>query len=63
MLVLSCRELESLFISDDIRVTVLRCQDGHARIGIEAPQEINIVREEILFKAGAEEQRAKKAGR
>jgi carbon storage regulator len=48
MLVLSRREFEEILIGDDIKITVLRCEHGHVRIGIDAPQSVNIVRAELL---------------
>lgn len=47
MLVLSRKKRESILIGDNIRVTVVTCNDGTCRIGIEAPREINVVREEL----------------
>jgi len=47
MLVLSRRVGERIFIGDDISVTVVRVAQGIVRIGVEAPQELSIVREEI----------------
>lgn len=48
MLVLSRRTAESLLIGDDICITILRCDNGQVRIGIDAPKHINIVRTELL---------------
>lgn len=48
MLVLSRREFESLIIGSNITITVLGWERGQVRIGIEAPREINVVREELL---------------
>jgi carbon storage regulator len=47
MLVLSRRESESLIIDENIIVTVVRIAGGGVRIGIEAPREIAIRREEL----------------
>lgn len=47
MLVLSRRQNESIFIGKDIVVTVLSNRGGQVRIGIDAPKEITILREEI----------------
>ena len=48
MLVLSRRVGERLLIGDDIEIVVLEAKSGQVRLGIEAPREIPIVREELL---------------
>ena len=40
MLVLSRRKDESLFIGEDIRVTILDIRGGQVRVGITAPESI-----------------------
>ena len=47
MLVLSRRADESLFIGDDIKITVLDIRGGQVRIGITAPDPIKVHREEV----------------
>ena len=47
MLVLSRRSNESIIIAGNITVTVLEIRGDHVRIGIDAPREITIHREEI----------------
>ncbi len=47
MLILNRQSGESIWIGDDIQVTVLSNVNGTTRIGITAPQKINIVREEL----------------
>lgn len=47
MLVLSRRADESLFIGDDIKITVLDIRGGQVRIGITAPNSIKVHREEV----------------
>ena len=47
MLVLSRRENEQICLGDSIRVTVVRLSGDRVRIGIEAPTEVPIVREEL----------------
>jgi carbon storage regulator len=47
MLILVRRIGESLMIGDDTRVTVLGARGNHIRIGIEAPKEVPVFREEI----------------
>lgn len=48
MLVLTRREGESLVIDGNIKVTVLSVKGGQVRVGIEAPQDIPIHRQELL---------------
>ena len=47
MLVLSRRADESLFIGDDIKITILDIRGGQVRIGITAPEAIKVHREEV----------------
>ena len=50
MLVLSRKVGERILIGDQIAVTVVRITGGGVRIGIEAPAEMPVIREEL--KAG-----------
>lgn len=47
MLVLSRKPGERILIGDNIAITVVRVGPHSVRIGIEAPRDVNIVREEI----------------
>ncbi len=47
MLVLSRKWNQSIRIDDEVVVTILRIQGENVRIGIEAPPEISVRREEI----------------
>jgi carbon storage regulator len=47
MLVLSRKVGERILIGDNIAVTVVRIAQGSVRIGVEAPGNLQIVREEI----------------
>jgi|TARA_B110000196_G_scaffold141387_1_gene122411 carbon storage regulator len=47
MLVLSRRADESVFIGDDIKITVLDIRGGQVRLGITAPESIKVHREEV----------------
>ena len=47
MLVLSRRQTESVFINDNVVVTVLNIQGDRVRLGIEAPREIPVHRQEV----------------
>lgn len=48
MLVLSRRIGETLLIGDDIQVTILKSRRGQVKVGIEAPKEMTISREELV---------------
>ncbi len=47
MLVLSRKVGERILIGDQIAVTVVRITGGGVRLGIEAPAELPVVREEL----------------
>ena len=47
MLVLSRKVGESILISECIRVSVVQAANGRIRLGIEAPPEVKVLREEL----------------
>lgn len=47
MLVLSRKPGERIFIGDQVAVTIVRIGPNTVKLGIEAPREMNIVREEL----------------
>ena len=47
MLVLTRKSGEGLWIGDDIRIKVLEVGDGQVRIGVDAPEEKGIYRDEL----------------
>jgi carbon storage regulator len=50
MLILSRKQDESITINDNIKIMVVEIRGDKVRLGIEAPKEISVHREEI-FKA------------
>lgn len=54
MLVLTRRQGESIVIGHDIVVTVVEIKGGQTRIGISAPREVQIHRQEIYDQVRAE---------
>jgi carbon storage regulator len=53
MLILNRRPGEAVLIDGGIRIVVLSSDRQGVRIGIEAPSDINIQREELRTRAGA----------
>ena len=47
MLVLSRKVGERILVGDQIRITVVRLTNGGVRLGIEAPAEMSVLREEV----------------
>ena len=47
MLVLTRRPGESIIVGENIVVTVIEIKGGQVRIGIDAPREVDVYREEI----------------
>ena len=58
MLILGRREGDSILIEGGIRIVVVSCERGGVRLGIEAPDDVKILRGEIAEKVALENQRA-----
>ena len=54
MLILTRRVGEALMIGDDVTITVLSVRGNQVRIGINAPKEVGVHREEIYNKINSE---------
>ncbi len=55
MLLLTRRDGETIRIGDDIEVTVLSVKGNHVKIGITAPKEVPVHREEIYLEIKEED--------
>jgi carbon storage regulator len=59
VLVLSRKVGERLVLTGGISISVVSIQGNKCRIGIEAPKEINVVRDELLPKEAKEQENDK----
>jgi carbon storage regulator len=57
MLVLSRQRDESIFIGDNIKITIVDIRGDKVRLGIEAPSEIPVHRQEVYEAIQREQQR------
>lgn len=58
MLILSRRPGDAILIGENVRLVVLACDRRGVRLGIEAPAEVSILREEIVTQIADENRRA-----
>lgn len=58
MLVLSRKKKEALLIGEDIKITVIGIEGDKVKLGIEAPENLTIYREEIYEAIKAENKEA-----
>lgn len=60
MLILTRRVHETLMVGDEVTVTVLGVRGNQVRIGINAPREVGVHREEIYERIKAEKRNNEK---
>ncbi|WP_029913137.1 carbon storage regulator CsrA [Pelobacter seleniigenes] len=48
MLVLTRKQGEGIIIGDDIKITIVELKGGGVRIGIDAPRELKVHRQEVF---------------
>lgn len=60
MLILTRRVGEKLVIGDDVTVTVLGVKGSQVRIGVQAPADVAVHREEIYDRIQVEQEEAKR---
>lgn len=58
MLIVTRKPNQSVYIGEDIVITVLEVQGQHVRLGIRAPQQFKVYREEIFERIRLENQQA-----
>lgn len=62
MLILTRKPGESLYIGDNLKVTIVEIKGNQIRVGIDAPPEYRIYREEIYLQILEENKKAAEAG-
>ena len=62
MLVLTRKLGENIRIGDSVKITVLEVRSGQVKLGIEAPPEIKVHREEIYARIQEENRRSQAKG-
>ena len=58
MLILTRRPQETLVVGDNIKVQVLGVKGGQVRLGVEAPREVPVYREEIWVRIKRDKSKA-----
>lgn len=61
MLILTRKAGESLYLGDDIKVTVLRVQGNQVKLGFDIPRDLTVHREEVYLRIKEENQMAVQA--
>jgi carbon storage regulator len=62
MLILTRRVGETLMVGDEVTVTVLGVKGNQVRIGVNAPKDVSVHREEIYQRIQKEKSDAQQAG-
>ena len=63
MLILTRKPGESLFIGDSIKITIVEMKGHQIRVGIDAPKDMRIYREEIYYQILEENKQAAESAR
>lgn len=58
MLVLTRKLSEGILIGDNIKITVVGIEGDRIKLGIDAPQTISVIREELIVAVGQENRMA-----
>ncbi len=58
MLILTRKPGESIFLDNNIQITIISIQGKQVKIGLDVPSEINVYREEVYQKIKEENQQA-----
>ena len=58
MLVLTRKAGEGIIIGDDIKITIIELKGGGVRVGIDAPREMKVHRQEVFDKIKQENKEA-----
>jgi carbon storage regulator len=58
MLILSRKVGDAILVDGGIRIVIIACDRKGVRIGVEAPPDVSILREEIVTQITSENQRA-----
>ena len=58
MLILSRKVGDAILVEGGIRIVIIACDRKGVRIGVEAPTDVSILREEIVTQITSENQRA-----
>ncbi len=58
MLVLTRKEGEGIIIGDDIKITIVELKGGGVRVGIDAPRDLKVHRQEVFERIKQENKEA-----
>lgn len=58
LLILSRKQDQSILIGDDIKITIVELKNNTVKIGIDAPRDLIILREELYLEIAAENKKA-----